>query len=64
MDKIFDLINNHIEVEKKEENTINTNKYASNIDFDHTDLGIINIKVMGVGGAGCNVIRYMCHYRT
>ncbi|MCF0228048.1 MAG: hypothetical protein HUJ52_04450, partial [Malacoplasma sp.] len=43
---------------KNEIKNFNENKYKNNF-YDDTDLGKINVKVFGIGGAGCNVIECM-----
>lgn len=63
MAKVLDLITNNEEINNVKQERPNNDGFLSNIDFDDNNFGMTKIKVVGIGGAGCNVISYMCHYR-
>ena len=63
--QIDNIINNKETTEQKQENVkIHGNKLLNNLDQLESTTGSFDIKVFGVGGAGCNVIKHMVQNRS
>jgi cell division GTPase FtsZ len=53
VDETSEIFDQKIDVNKR------TNNLLSNVDDVEDTLGQFNIKVLGIGGAGCNVVEHM-----
>ncbi|MDE6477305.1 MAG: hypothetical protein K2L48_03905 [Mycoplasmoidaceae bacterium] len=74
MENLLNKIINKVETNEQDSNkpkfeaNFNVNplkdKFLNNLDGIDENVGNFNIKVFGIGGAGCNVIKYMKEARV
>jgi cell division GTPase FtsZ len=63
MSILNEIVSNIKTNDDEQKNSSAPAKFLNNLDDCNEQVGAFNIKIFGIGGAGCNVISNIYHFR-